>query len=172
MSQALRTSQRGSRTTFERLEFAQVRDAALKVIYDRDGGMCVYCGVAVPMAVTEVDHVRPLSRGGTNTADNFVVTCRRCNRAKRDRTPEEWKDDQTQRAIDKGRSVTEEMLECGLYWTCGVLPTPEPVQLEIHDAGLNREHVREVNAASAAAHRPLWSDDFDVPQPAPGSFDA
>ena len=45
----------------------------------RDGHKCVYCGSAENLTV---DHVRPKSKGGTDTADNLVTACRPCNQAK------------------------------------------------------------------------------------------
>lgn len=38
----------------------------------------------------ETDHMRPLSRGGSNDADNIVPYCRSCNAAKSNRTPLEF----------------------------------------------------------------------------------
>jgi hypothetical protein len=37
-----------------------------------------------------VDHLVPSSRGGSNDDANLVGCCNVCNRAKADRTPEEW----------------------------------------------------------------------------------
>ena len=45
----------------------------------RDGHKCVYCGSSENLTV---DHVRPKSRGGMDTADNLVTACRPCNQAK------------------------------------------------------------------------------------------
>ena len=45
----------------------------------RDGYKCVYCGSSENLTV---DHVRPKSKGGTDTADNLVTACRPCNQAK------------------------------------------------------------------------------------------
>ena len=45
----------------------------------RDGHKCVYCGSTENLTV---DHVRPKSKGGTDTADNLVTACRPCNQAK------------------------------------------------------------------------------------------
>ena len=45
----------------------------------RDGHKCVYCGSSENLTV---DHIRPKSKGGTNTADNLVTACRPCNQAK------------------------------------------------------------------------------------------
>lgn len=62
-------------------------------VYDRDGYECAYCGAETDDTSRSLDHVMPQSRGGEHTPDNLVVCCRRCNSAKRDRTPEEmgWK---------------------------------------------------------------------------------
>jgi len=48
-------------------------------IKDRDGHKCVYCGCSENLTI---DHVRPKSKGGTDTADNCVTACRPCNQAK------------------------------------------------------------------------------------------
>jgi 5-methylcytosine-specific restriction endonuclease McrA len=37
----------------------------------------------------EIDHIIPVSQGGDSTLDNLVTACRRCNRKKAARTPEE-----------------------------------------------------------------------------------
>ena len=43
---------------------------------------CVYCGEIKPLTM---DHIIPLSKGGTHTKNNIVPACRPCNSAKRDR---------------------------------------------------------------------------------------
>jgi len=56
---------------------AEVKDE----IWERDGGICVYCGN--PGQV--VDHVVPLSKGGPALLSNGVLACRRCNTQKSNR---------------------------------------------------------------------------------------
>lgn len=51
-------------------------------------GRCHYCGTDGPM---HADHRVPLSRGGPNTIDNIVPSCRSCNSRKHDRTEEEFR---------------------------------------------------------------------------------
>lgn len=46
-----------------------------KKIFERDGGMCVYCGGYA----LQLDHVIPVSKGGINGKNNLVCVCRRCN---------------------------------------------------------------------------------------------
>ena len=61
--------------------------AHFDVVFERDGGVCVYC--ESPDHPT-IDHVVPRSRGGTDELSNLVLACRRCNSAKGARTPQEW----------------------------------------------------------------------------------
>lgn len=59
-------------------------------VFARDGRRCVYCGCTEEEMTLCLDHVIPLSRGGSNTADNLVVACFPCNTDKGARTPSEW----------------------------------------------------------------------------------
>lgn len=55
-----------------------------------DGGriaQCAYCGTTAGRI--EVEHMRPISRGGTDAAWNLTLACTNCNRRKGDRTPDE-----------------------------------------------------------------------------------
>jgi 5-methylcytosine-specific restriction endonuclease McrA len=54
------------------------------VILQRDGYRCVQCGSTDNM---QVDHILPLSKGGTHHPDNLRALCRRCNLARRDMPP-------------------------------------------------------------------------------------
>jgi len=58
-------------------------------IYARDSHRCQYCGCRLLRSELNLDHVVPRSRGGASTWDNVVCSCRRCNRIKGGRTPEE-----------------------------------------------------------------------------------
>ncbi|HEX5842416.1 MAG TPA: HNH endonuclease signature motif containing protein, partial [Pseudomonas sp.] len=46
---------------------------------------CQQCGVSVaeePNLLIEIDHVIPISKGGTTNEDNLQALCWRCNRKK------------------------------------------------------------------------------------------
>jgi uncharacterized protein YdaU (DUF1376 family) len=51
-------------------------------------GQCAYCGI--PYGPFEVDHIHPVSRGGTDLRHNLTCACRGCNRAKGSKMLEEW----------------------------------------------------------------------------------
>ena len=52
-------------------------------VLKRDNYTCRICGAtAAEGAKLEVDHIKPVSKGGTTTMDNLQTLCRRCNRGK------------------------------------------------------------------------------------------
>lgn len=53
------------------------------VLY-RDSFTCQYCGRSAPDVVLHVDHVIPVSKGGTNSMANLVTACEECNLGKSD----------------------------------------------------------------------------------------
>lgn len=54
-------------------------------VFKRDKFTCQYCGAAAPNVILEVDHIKPVSKGGKNDVLNFVTACRDCNRGKTNR---------------------------------------------------------------------------------------
>jgi hypothetical protein len=48
-------------------------------VFKRDGFLCAYCGESPPKVVLQVDHIDPVSKGGTNDIDNLVTSCQPCN---------------------------------------------------------------------------------------------
>lgn len=61
----------------------------LKKLYEEQEGKCFYCGDALDGAY-HVDHVIPISRGGSNNLDNLQLLCQCCNLSKHDKTHDEY----------------------------------------------------------------------------------
>lgn len=67
-------------------------------IFDRDGWTCYLCGRSTPRSLLGVnhpyapvlEHVIPLSRGGTHTHANVACSCSACNASKGSKTPSEY----------------------------------------------------------------------------------
>ena len=66
----------------------KITGAARKKIFERDLYRCRYCGSHKDISL---DHVIPVSKGGSDEPDNLVTACRACNSRKSDKTPEERK---------------------------------------------------------------------------------
>jgi 5-methylcytosine-specific restriction endonuclease McrA len=61
-------------------------------IWRRDGFKCVYCGAqgGINNITLSIDHFIPVERGGTDTENNLISACRKCNRKKADLMPQQF----------------------------------------------------------------------------------
>lgn len=67
----------------------------------RHGDNCQYCNAALDFKAgkrgainprrASIEHVRPISKGGTHTWDNVTLICHQCNTSKNAKTLDEWK---------------------------------------------------------------------------------
>lgn len=74
-----------------------ITDTALRKIH---GDNCCYCGVimdfmrgkrgAIKPTRATIEHILPISKGGTHTWANTTLACHRCNVSKNARTVDEW----------------------------------------------------------------------------------
>ena len=64
--------------------------ADVRAQFDRQKGRCYWCGEKVAWRGKHVDHVMPLSKGGSNGPENLVVACASCNLKKGAKHPMEW----------------------------------------------------------------------------------
>lgn len=76
-----------SRTVAESKTFAQEQRALVtpKIRFEvlkRDNFTCQYCGAHGEGVVLEVDHIIPISKGGTSDMGNLITACFDCNRGK------------------------------------------------------------------------------------------
>ena len=74
-------------TTTHELERRRVTSDVRRRIIDRDGFECQSCGAKDEI---QIDHIIPISRGGSSDDDNLQVLCAPCNRSKGAKTLEEW----------------------------------------------------------------------------------
>jgi hypothetical protein len=65
----------------------------LMELYGLQDGRCGYCGVPIFWHIkgdVHIDHMEPVSRGGSNTIDNICLACMTCNKEKYNRNVSEW----------------------------------------------------------------------------------
>lgn len=53
-------------------------------VLKRDKFTCQYCGRQAPDVILNVDHIKPISKGGTNEITNLITSCFDCNSGKSD----------------------------------------------------------------------------------------
>jgi len=60
-------------------------------LFENQGGVCCYCGIAKDISELWFDHKTPVSRGGDTNIRNLALACPKCNMMKGSKTPEEYK---------------------------------------------------------------------------------
>lgn len=61
------------------------------ILFKRDGNHCAYCNVSLSHKTATIDHITPVSKGGSRGAVlNMVLCCAECNQAKADRPVKEF----------------------------------------------------------------------------------
>lgn len=58
-------------------------------IYTEQNGKCAYCSIEL-QGKFHVDHIHPLSRGGSNWPSNLACACKACNLSKGSKLLGEW----------------------------------------------------------------------------------
>ena len=84
-----------NRTQRARRKFAiQASESAtaqeVKAWIDSQNPICAYCSIELSDNQIQLDHITPLSKGGSHTIDNFAISCRSCNCSKGNKTLEEF----------------------------------------------------------------------------------
>lgn len=59
-------------------------------IYESQSGLCVYCSADLEETSYHIDHIYPISLGGSNWPRNLQLTCPRCNIRKHAKHPAEF----------------------------------------------------------------------------------
>ena len=72
-------------------------------VLKRESFKCHYCGAAAPDVLPQVDHIKPVSKGGTNDLLNLITSCAACNAGKSDKAL----DDKS--ALQKSRKQMDEL---------------------------------------------------------------
>ena len=81
---------------------------SLRNVLVRDNFKCQYCGKGISLRNATRDHVIPLSKGGPNTLDNIVASCKACNGLKDNMSLHAFEDKYCIKLANKPRMLTEE----------------------------------------------------------------
>jgi hypothetical protein len=50
-----------------------------RLVFERDGGMCLGCGTPLTIKTARLDHIVPWSAGGSDASGNLRLLCEPCN---------------------------------------------------------------------------------------------
>lgn len=70
-----------------------IKRSDLMAIYEVQEGRCAYCGITIFWDIQRdmhVDHIQPVTKGGSNELDNLCLTCVDCNVTKSNLTLSDW----------------------------------------------------------------------------------
>ena len=70
-----------NRRALERNAEGRHTTVEIQSLYKQQGGKCVYCRASLASGY-DVDHIQPLSRGGSNWIANIQLLCGSCNNRK------------------------------------------------------------------------------------------
>lgn len=134
-------------------------------ILRRDNHTCRYCGRAAPAVALTVDHVLPVTLGGTDDATNLVAACPECNAGKSSSSPDQ--------------PLVDQVSEDAIRWARAIAQAAAYMVEDVDLRGrLNREFdalwaENCINTVGREWTRPAgWAEDLDafrargLPQPA------
>lgn len=84
-----RRIRKNKRRALERNASGDHTSIEIEKLYQEQDGFCYWCDRELDSGY-HVDHVIPLSRGGTNFIENIVISCPTCNLSKGSKLPSEW----------------------------------------------------------------------------------
>jgi hypothetical protein len=81
-------SQQGTTAFLRQQERSRITAGVRSKVLARDGYRCRHCGISADLgAVLHVDHIIPISKGGTSDLGNLQTLCQDCNLGKSNRLP-------------------------------------------------------------------------------------
>jgi 5-methylcytosine-specific restriction endonuclease McrA len=87
---ALARAPRGLSRNTRRVLHQQHKRQVKRATFRDCGRRCVYCGAGLGLENVTLDHVIPLSRGGSHQPGNLVSACQTCNQRKGSLLPTEF----------------------------------------------------------------------------------
>ena len=131
-------------------------------VFKRDKFTCQYCGKSAPDVVLHVDHIKPVSKGGTNDIMNLITSCQDCNLGK---GAKELSDDSTlkkQQAQIKELAERKEQLEMMLDWRNRMLDLKDDEVEKIKEYWHKKADMQyEINEHGEKSVR-KWLKDFSI----------
>jgi hypothetical protein len=92
-------------------------------VFKRDSFTCQYCGKKAPDVVLQVDHIEPISKGGSDEFLNLTTSCQPCNAGKSDRRLDDSSVVMKQRSQLEDLQDRQEQLRMLIDWQRSLVDT-------------------------------------------------
>lgn len=102
-------------------------------VFKRDSFTCQYCGAKAPEVVLHIDHIEPVTKGGTNDLLNLITSCASCNSGKSNRRLDDKSAMMKKRAQLKELQERKEQLELMMQWQKELLSLEKTSEQEAAD---------------------------------------
>lgn len=63
-----------------------------KYVYERDNHKCFFCNKELLFKQVSLDHYLPKSKGGPDNVCNIILSCKKCNKYKKNTIPNDYKE--------------------------------------------------------------------------------
>lgn len=85
-------------------------------IFKRDSFKCQYCGASAPEVLLQIDHIKPIFKGGEGDAFNLITSCQDCNLGKGKRELSDSTTLKKQKAQLDELQLRREQIELMMNW--------------------------------------------------------
>lgn len=132
-------------------------------VFKRDSFKCQYCGRSAPEIVLELDHIKPVAKGGSNEIMNLVTSCFDCNRGKSDRALSDSSVVSKQRAQLEELQERREQLEMMLEWRESLLQmAPREVDIVVRAVAQKLPAGHPLAVEAIRAHAKQWLNTYTL----------
>jgi 5-methylcytosine-specific restriction endonuclease McrA len=102
-------------------------------VFKRDKFTCQYCGRSAPDVILNVDHIIPVSQGGTNDIMNLITSCFDCNNGKRAKLLSDDTIIKKQQSQLEALQERKEQIEMIFEWKKGLLKIDDQITNQLSD---------------------------------------
>ena len=124
-------------------------------VFKRDSFKCQYCGKSSPDVILHIDHIKPVSKGGSNDVTNLLTACDSCNLGKSNIELDDSSTMAKQKAQLDELSERREQLEMMMEWREQLLRIDDDAARSIADEINRYSNCRSVSDTGVNTIR-LW----------------
>ena len=124
-------------------------------VFKRDSFTCQYCGRKAPDVLLHIDHIKPVSKNGTNDILNLITSCADCNSGKSDKELSDNTVIQKQRDQLEALQERKEQIEMMFDWKKSLLELDYKIVEKLSDYWLELTEGYSLNDSDRSSLKKL-----------------